>query len=194
MRIRLQLLFAVLITTFVLTGCSDHESDPQGSADADQVKDEPSQKTSSLDDDQAMSGEAAESTEDGAEENAMSGMKRTSAPKDASAAIIAPKDGATVTTPVMVKFGLDGMEGAPAGTDKPNTGHHHLLVDMEQMPAMNKPLPSTDQLLHFGKGQTETKLELEPGQHTLQLLLGDHRHVPHQPAVTSETITITVEK
>ena len=191
---RLHVLLAVLMAGTVLTGCSDNESEPQGYGETDKAKEESGQQDASMDDQEAMSSDSGETGQDDADKNAMSGMKRTSAPKDASAEIVRPKDGATVTSPVMVKFGLDGMEVAPAGTDKPDTGHHHLLVDRDEMPAMNQPLPSTDQLLHFGKGQTETKLELEPGKHTLQLLLADHRHVPHDPAVTSDKITITVEK
>ena len=116
----------------------------------------------------------------------------TASPKGAKAYIISPADGATVSSPVTVKFGLDGMEVAPAGTDKPNTGHHHLLIDTN-LPAMAKPIPSDTNHKHFGKGQTETKLELKPGKHTLQLLLGDKAHVPHNPPVKSKKISITVK-
>lgn len=116
----------------------------------------------------------------------------TPSSKGAKAYIISPADGDTVSSPVMVKFGLDGMEVAPAGTDKPNSGHHHLLIDTK-LPAMNKPIPSDDNHKHFGKGQTETKLDLKPGKHTLQLLLGDKGHVPHNPPVKSKKITITVK-
>lgn len=116
----------------------------------------------------------------------------TPSAKEARAYIISPADGATVSSPVTVKFGLDGMEVAPAGSDKPNSGHHHLLIDTN-LPAMAKPIPSDENHKHFGKGQTETKLDLKPGKHTLQLLLGDKGHVPHKPPVKSEKITITVE-
>ena len=116
----------------------------------------------------------------------------TASAKGAKAYIISPADGATVSSPVTVKFGLDGMEVAPAGTDKPNTGHHHLLIDTN-LPAMAKPIPSDTNHKHFGKGQTETKLELKPGKHTLQLLLGDKAHVPHNPPVKSKKISITVK-
>jgi len=118
---------------------------------------------------------------------------RSSAPADAAVTILSPADGATVTSPVNVEFGLEGMEVVPAGTDEEDTGHHHLLVDKKKLPPMDKPLPSTEQVIHFGGGQTSTELELEPGQHTLQLLLADFKHVPHQPPVISEKITITVE-
>lgn len=124
---------------------------------------------------------------------AMAETPRTPAPAGAAVYFIAPADGATVSGPVSVRFGLKGMGVAPAGTDAPATGHHHLLVDVAEMPAMDQPLPATDNIRHFGKGQTETELTLPPGQHTLQLLLGDKNHIPHQPPVLSEKITITVK-
>ncbi|MCK5880460.1 MAG: DUF4399 domain-containing protein [Sinobacterium sp.] len=110
----------------------------------------------------------------------------------ASVYFIEPIDGATVTSPVTVKFGLAGMGVAPAGVDKANTGHHHLIIDAE-LPAMDKPVPSDAQHKHFGGGQTETNLTLSKGVHTLQLLLGDKSHMPHKPAVYSKQITITVK-
>ena len=84
------------------------------------------------------------------------------------------------------------MGVAPAGVQFENTGHHHLLINVEELPPESLPLPATDQVLHFGLGQTETDLELPPGQYTLQLVLGDHLHIPHEPPVMSEKITITV--
>ena len=105
---------------------------------------------------------------------------------------ISPADGDTVSGPVTVRFGLSGMGVAPAGTLIEHTGHHHLLVDAPLPPA-DQPIPNDANHLHFGKGQTEVTLSLPPGRHTLQLLLGDHSHVPHQPVVASEVITITVE-
>lgn len=123
------------------------------------------------------------------------GLARTPAPEGVAVYFISPEDGATVTSPVTVQFGLQGMGIAPAGVEQEGTGHHHLLIDVDSsnMPAMDMPLPTSDHVVHFGGGQTETTIELEPGEHTLQLLLGDHRHVPHAPAVLSERITITVE-
>lgn len=118
---------------------------------------------------------------------------RTPAPEDAAVYIISPLDGATVSNPVTVRFGLSGMGVAPAGTDRNNTGHHHLLIDLAEVPALDKPLPADAQHVHFGGGQTETTIELAPGKHTLQLLLGDMTHVPHDPAVVSQKITITVQ-
>lgn len=105
---------------------------------------------------------------------------------------LAPTDGVTVDTTFAVKFGLRGMGVAPAGIDKANTGHHHLLVDHAGDVDYVQPLPATDQLIHFGGGQTETQITLAPGQHTLQLVLGNYLHIPHDPPVTSEIITITV--
>jgi len=105
---------------------------------------------------------------------------------------ISPQDGDKISGEFTVSFGLRGMGVAPAGVDADNTGPHHLLIDVETMPAMDAPLPKTDQVRHFGGGQTETTLSLPPGQHTLQLLLGNYSHIPHDPPVMSGKITITV--
>jgi hypothetical protein len=105
--------------------------------------------------------------------------------------VISPADGATVTSPVTVVFGIENFAVAPAGTPDANTGHHHLLVDTG-LPPLDQPIPADENHIHFGKGQTETTLELAAGEHTLQLLLGDGNHVPHDPALVSEQITITV--
>jgi hypothetical protein len=119
-------------------------------------------------------------------------LERTPSPPGAEAYIISPKDGAKVHGPVLVQFGLKGMGIAPAGVKMDNTGHHHLLIDTEAPADLSAPLPATDKIVHFGKGQTETTLHLAPGKHTLQLLLGDQNHVPHNPPVMSKKITITV--
>ena len=111
---------------------------------------------------------------------------------DAEVYFISPHDGDTVSGAFEVRFGLKGMGVAPAGVEMANTGHHHLLIDMDTLPPMDAPLPKSDQVRHFGGGQTETTLSLPPGQHTLQLLLGDFSHVPLNPPVMSEKITITV--
>src|SRR3974390_2975412 len=116
-------------------------------------------------------------------------MERTPSPPGAEVYIISPKDGATVHGPVQVQFGLKGMGIAPAGIKFDNTGHHHLLVDSDPPADLNAPLPATDKILHFGKGQTETTLTLPPGRHTLQLLLADQNHVPHSPPVISQKVT-----
>jgi len=117
----------------------------------------------------------------------------TKAPAGAEVYIISPKDGAIVGTEVTVQFGLKGMGVAPAGVKKEGTGHHHLLVDVKNLPAAGQPIPKDDQHIHFGNGQTETTLKLAPGKHTLQLELADENHVPFDPAIVSKPITITVK-
>jgi len=116
---------------------------------------------------------------------------KVESPKDAKVYIISPKDGETVKGKFLVRFGLKGMGIAPAGIVFPNTGHHHLIINGAKFD-MNLPLPMSDTLKHYGGGQTEASIELAPGKHTLQLVLGDHLHRPHQPPVISEIITITV--
>ncbi|PPC78034.1 rod shape-determining protein RodA [Pokkaliibacter plantistimulans] len=120
-------------------------------------------------------------------------MPRTPAPEGARVYIISPKDGDTVSQTFKVQFGLSGMGVAPAGMDKANTGHHHLLIDVDTLPAMDMPLPATDHIKHFGGGQTETELTLSPGKHTLQLIMGDKLHIPFNPPVISDKITVNVE-
>ncbi len=121
-------------------------------------------------------------------------IPRTAAPEGASVYIVSPEDGAAIEGgKVHVVFGLKGMGVAPAGIDYPNTGHHHLLVNAEELPPMNMPIPTDENHIHFGMGQTQTTLELEPGVYTLQLLLGDKNHIPHEAPVLSEKITVTVE-
>ena len=119
---------------------------------------------------------------------------RTPAPEDARAYIVAPADGATVTNPVTIVFGLEGMGVAPAGVERDNTGHHHLLINTDPATLdMSMGLPATDQIVHFGGGQTQVTTDLPAGTHTLQLLLGDWSHVPHDPPILSEPITVTVD-
>ncbi|MFC3612277.1 DUF4399 domain-containing protein [Lutimaribacter marinistellae] len=119
--------------------------------------------------------------------------ERTPAPTDARAYIISPADGATVSNPVTIQFGLEGMGVAPAGVEADNTGHHHLLINTDPSELdLSQGLPATDQIVHFGGGQTQVTKELPAGTHTIQLLLGDWSHVPHDPPVMSEPITITV--
>ena len=119
-------------------------------------------------------------------------LPRTPSPDGATLYIVSPADGDRVTSPVTVRFGLRGMGVAPAGVQSPNTGHHHLLIDVDTLPPEGLPLPANDNVRHFGLGQTETELTLTPGQHTLQLVLGDALHIQHQAPVRSEKITITV--
>lgn len=115
------------------------------------------------------------------------------APETAKVYILSPADGATVSETFPVKFGLMGMGVAPAGVDKDGTGHHHLLIDVDELPPLTEPLQATAQIKHFGGGQTETTLTLPAGEHTLQLLLGNYSHVPHDNPVVSEKIAITVK-
>jgi hypothetical protein len=120
-------------------------------------------------------------------------QEHTPSPAGAEVYIISPKDGAIVHNPVLVQFGLKGMGVAPAGMKFDNTGHHHLLIDTDPPSAQSTPLPATDKIVHFGKGQTETTLNLTPGTHTLQMLFADYQHIPHSPPVISKKITITVK-
>ena len=186
MRIPFQhsLLVAMIAGATLLQGCSDNSEEPMAEAPATEAP---------ATDSQADSAKAEDSSADDAASN--NGMTRSSAPEGAKATIVSPADGDTVTSPLTVEFGLEGMDVVPAGTEQEHAGHHHLLIDLDKdsMPAMDFPLPANDNVVHFGKGQTQTELELEPGTHTLQLLLGDHMHVPHEPPVMSEKITITVE-
>lgn len=124
---------------------------------------------------------------------ALGQVPRTASPAGAKVYFIAPKNGAKIKGPVKVVMGLSGMGIAPAGTDAADTGHHHILVDAGAL-NLDAPIPVDDKHRHFGKGQTEAVLDLPPGKHTLQLVLGDKNHIPHNPPVTSEKITITVSK
>jgi hypothetical protein len=118
--------------------------------------------------------------------------ERRPAPEGAVAYIIWPTDGAVVPGgKFWLRMGLSGAGIAPAGIDRPHTGHHHLIVDAD-LPPLDQPIPNDKTHLHFGAGQTEVRIELPPGRHTLQLLLGDADHVPHDPPVMSKKITITV--
>ena len=120
-------------------------------------------------------------------------LGETAAPSNASVYIISPKDGDTVASPFRVQFGLSGMGVAPAGVNKPNTSHHHLLIDANEPLDPNEPIPQDKTHLHFGAGQTEARIELIPGKHTLQLVLGDAKHYPFNPSVISKKITVTVK-
>jgi hypothetical protein len=121
-------------------------------------------------------------------------QERTPSPANAEVYIVSPAGGATVSNPITVRFGLKGMGIAPAGIQFENSGHHHLLIDTDVPEDLSKPLPAVEnKVVHFGKGQTETTLTLPPGKHTLQLVLGDHLHIPHSPPVVSKKVTITVK-
>jgi Domain of unknown function (DUF4399) len=119
-------------------------------------------------------------------------QQATPSPAGAKVFIIEPKASAVVSSPVTVKFGIEGMEVAPAGSDTPNSGHHHLIIDTV-FDNTGDAIPADDNHKHFGKGQTETTVELKPGVHSLQLVLGDKNHIPHVPPVMSELVSITVK-
>ena len=126
--------------------------------------------------------------------SALAHAGETPAPANAKVYFIGLKDGDTVTSPVIIRFGLSGMGIAPAGTQVENTGHHHLIIDDTlEGAALDAAIPMDEKHLHFGKGQTEAPVTLPKGQHTLQLVLGDWTHIPHKPPVMSEKITVTVE-
>ncbi|MEJ2575028.1 MAG: DUF4399 domain-containing protein [Gammaproteobacteria bacterium] len=114
-------------------------------------------------------------------------------PAGAEISILAPQDGAVLSGPVTVRFGVKGMDIAPAGEVKDNSGHFHLLIDADELPAAGQPIAKDEHHLHFGKGQMQTTLTLTPGEHSLQLVLGDGAHVPHTPPVISKRINITVK-
>jgi hypothetical protein len=119
-------------------------------------------------------------------------LGETGRPPNALVYIISPKDGDTVTSPFRVQFGLSGMGVAPAGVETPNTGHHHLLIDANESLDPNEPIPQDKKHLHFGAGQTEALIELPPGKHTLQLVLGDWSHHLFHPPLMSDVITVNV--
>ena len=118
----------------------------------------------------------------------------TPSPEGAKVYFVNLKDGQTVSNPVTVVFGLSGMGVAPAGTEKAKTGHHHLIINETiEGEELDEPLPADEQHVHFGGGQTEVSIELPAGTHTLQLVLGDQNHIPHNPPVMSERIKVTVK-
>ena len=133
----------------------------------------------------AKSGPAADAEFSGA-------MPRTESAAGARVFFITPADGDSVSSPVRIEFGIEGMAVVKAGENAPSSGHHHLLVNTG-LPELGLPIPADSNHIHFGDGSTATELSLEPGEHTLQLLLGDHLHIPHDPPVVSETITVTVQ-
>ena len=120
-------------------------------------------------------------------------LARTPAPKNAQVYFIWPGDGAAVGQAFWLRMGLRNMGVAPKGTDIANTGHHHVLIDVDLPENMNEPVASDRNHLHFGAGETEARIELPPGRHTLQLLLADKDHIPHDPPIYSKKITVTVK-
>jgi hypothetical protein len=122
-------------------------------------------------------------------------LAETPSPPGAKVYFINLKDGDELDSPFLVQFGLSGMGVAPAGVEKPNTGHHHLIIDATLTPdELTQPIPADDHHRHFGGGQTEAMVSLPSGKHTLQLILGDWTHIPHAPPVMSDVITVTVRQ
>ena len=123
----------------------------------------------------------------------MMAMAATPAPKGAEVFIVSPEDGATVPETFTVKFGVKDVSLAPAGDVTKNTGHHHLLIDVDKLPAAGAPIPLDANHMHFGKAQTQATIKLAPGKHTLQLELGDSGHMPFDPPIVSKKITVNVK-
>ena len=118
---------------------------------------------------------------------------RTRAPKGASVSILSPKNGATVGQDVTVRFGAKGIAIKPAGDTTPDSGHHHLLIDQNELPPLDAPIPNDATHKHYGKAQTEDTIHLEPGTHTLQLDLGDAAHRQFDPPIVSKKVTVHVK-
>ena len=125
-------------------------------------------------------------------QSAMAQAARTPSPEGASVRISNIEDRATLPTTFLVKFEVTGMEVAPAGKNVPNSGHHHLFIDVSELASASDPLPVSDKIIHYGAGQTEAEITLPPGKHTLQLMFADYRHMLFDPVVMSEQIDITV--
>ena len=119
-------------------------------------------------------------------------MPRTASTEGARVFFISPADGDTVTNPVGIEFGIEGMNVVKAGDNQPDSGHHHLLIDTD-LPDFGLPIPADEHHIHFGDGSTSTEITLEPGTHTLRMILGDHLHIPHDSPIMSDPITITVK-
>ena len=154
----------------VLAACSDDTSTPEDAGKAEPAASKAEQEASS----------------------APAALPRSPAPADARVFFITPADGDTVQSPVNIEFGIENMGVAPAGQDTANTGHHHLIINAE-LPPLDQPIPANDNYRHFGDGSTSVSVALEPGTYTLRMLLGDHLHIPHEPPVYSDAITVTVE-
>lgn len=158
-------LLPALLLAAAIAGCSRDDGQPESPADASD----------------APAGAAAPTS-----------LPRTPAPDGARVFFVSPADGDTVSNPVVIEFGSEGVAIVKAGVDEPASGHHHLIIDAE-LPDPSRPIPADDNYIHFGDGSSRTERTLTPGTHTLQLLLGDHLHIPHDPPIVSDVITITVE-
>lgn len=155
----------LLLLATAVAGCSKDSGEPGASADTNDAPDTSSSPAS---------------------------LPRTPAPDGARVFFITPADGASVSNPVVIEFGSEDIAIVKAGVDEPVSGHHHLIIDAE-LPDPSLPIPADDNYIHFGDASTRTERTLAPGTHTLQLLLGDHLHIPHDPPISSDVITITVE-
>ena len=120
------------------------------------------------------------------------GLPRTASVEGAGVFFISPADGDTLTNPITVEFGIKGMDVIKAGENAPHSGHHHLIIDAG-LPELGLPIPADEHYVHFGDASTSTELDLAPGSHSLRLLLGDYLHIPHEPPIMSDAITVTVE-
>lgn len=159
------MLLPVLFLVIGVAACSRDAGDPEPAADTSAASETPPPATS---------------------------LPRTPAPDGARVWFVTPADGDTVSNPIVVEFGAEGISIVQAGVDEPASGHHHLIVDAD-LPDLSLPIPANDNYIHFGDGSTRSQRTLSPGTHTLQLLMGDHLHIPHDPPVISDIITITVE-
>lgn len=155
----------LLVLAITIAGCSKDTGEPVPGAAADAAPDTTSAPVS---------------------------LPRTPAPDGARIFFVRPADGDTVSNPVVIEFGSEGVSIVKAGVDEPASGHHHLIIDAP-LPNLSLPIPADDHYIHFGDGSARTERTLDPGKHTLQLLLGDHLHIPHDPPIVSDVITITVE-
>ena len=167
---KLRFPLALTAAALLLSACGQQEAEPTAAAEP----------------------EAATAAETAPETTPPPALPRTASPEGARLFFITPADGDTVSSPVTIEFGLEGMAVVAAGVNEAHSGHHHLIVDAE-LPDLGLPIPADENYIHFGDASTSTELNLEPGQHTLRLLLGDHLHIPHDPPVSSEMITITVK-
>jgi hypothetical protein len=162
-----------LLVAGLIAGCGQESGQPEP---ADAMSEEPKAAAPSA---SATGSEVPAST-------------RSAAPDGARVFFVTPEDGATVSNPVKVEFAIEGMELVPAGQARPSSGHHHVLIDTD-LPVMSLPVPADANHVHFGDASSSTELTLAPGEHTLRLLFADHLHIPHEPPVYSDPITITVE-
>ncbi len=119
-------------------------------------------------------------------------LPRSPSADGANVFFITPANGSSVSNPIRIEFGIAGMDVVKAGIDQPHSGHHHLLIDTD-LPDVGLPIPADEHHIHFGDGSTTTEITLPPGEHSLQMLLGDHLHIPHNPPLVSQPITVTVE-